>query len=103
VGKQTLLGVVGAIVLGFMAWRADAKDAWIFGVCALALILVIAFLNFRFADAHPAEAMLEGAEMLALQHQVLAAKSIEAPKDSPVIPDPAGKPPDPNPPEAVDQ
>ena len=44
---------------------------------------------------------MEGAEVLALQHQ-LAAKNLVAPPDSPVIPDPKGGPPQLEPPQEPD-
>lgn len=103
VGKQTLLAVIGACAIAAIAWRSDPAYAWIFGICAVVLLLVVAVLNFWYAHAHPAEAMLEGTEMLAFQHQMLAAKFLQPPKDSAIIPNPENKPPELNPSEAPDQ
>ena len=100
-GKQTLLGIVGAAVLCIIAWRTPVDGVMIAGM-ALLLVLVIAGLNFRFADKHPVEAMMEGTEMLALQHQAYAAKTITPPKTSEVIPNPQGNPPENEPTEGPD-
>jgi hypothetical protein len=102
VGKQTLLAMVGVSVLGVIAWRIPSAGLLI-AVLVMILVLTIAGLSFWYAHRHPAEAMLEGAEMLALQHQILAAKSLEPPKDSAIIPNPEGKSPERNPPEGADQ
>lgn len=89
------------VVLGGLALQSRAATlaiAVIIAVVALAAII----LNFVYAHAHPVEAMMEGTEILAWQHQVLAAKYLQAPKDSPVIPNPTGEPPRSNPPEEID-
>ena len=98
VGKQTLLGVVGASALVSIAWRVDPKEALIVGAMATIVLVTVAILNFCYAHKHPAEAMLEGGEMLVFQHQVLAAKSVQLPQDSPIIPNPGGSPPQLDPP-----
>lgn len=69
VGKQTILGIIGAVVLAAIAWRTDPKYAWILGIAALALVLTVAILNYTYADRHPGEATLEGAEIIAF-HQL---------------------------------
>jgi hypothetical protein len=98
VGKQTLLGLVGVLALAAIARSGGEKDALIIAVLAAVVLILIAVLNYCFADRHPVEAMLEGAEMVALHHQVLAAKSEESlPQDSPVIPNPGGAAPQINP------
>jgi hypothetical protein len=97
VGKQTLLGVIGVFALATIAWKTDAKDALFIAILAAVFLVLIAVLNFTFAHKHPVEAMLEGTEMLALQHQVLAAKSMEISQDSPILPNPGGAPPQLNP------
>lgn len=103
VGKQTLLGVLGVFALAVIAWRADAKYAALIGILAAAVLILVAILNFCFAHKHPAEAMLEGTEMLALQHHMLAAKYMDIPQDSPVIPNPGGAEPQLNPPQEIEQ
>jgi hypothetical protein len=92
VGKQTLLGIAGMTVLGVIAWKTNANGI-IIALLAVFLVLAVAIMNFLYADRHPAEAMLEGLEMVALHHQMLAAKTLEPPSNSPVIPNPEGNPP----------
>jgi hypothetical protein len=98
VGKQTLLGIFAVLGLASLGWRASQGDILSIAVIAAIVVLAIAFLNFRYAHSHPAEATLEGTEMLALQHQVMASKFIEPPKDSTIVPNPGGSPPQSNPP-----
>ena len=96
VGKQTILGILGAFALASIAWKASGRDVLILGLTVAVLLLIIAILNFAYANKHPVEATLEGSEMLAFQHQVLASKSLEAPKDSAIVPNPNGAPPQTN-------
>jgi hypothetical protein len=104
VGKQTLLGVAGAVALTIIAWRSDPRYAWIIGISAAILLLTTVILNFVYADRHPAEATLEGGEIIAYHHEVIAAKNmLEVPKNSPMIPDPDSAPPQLNPPEAAEE
>ena len=103
VGKQTLLGVIGVVALAAIAWKADSKAAIVIAALATVVLILIAILNFCFAHKHPVEAMLEGTEMLALQHQVLAAKSAEVPQNAPVIADPSSAIPQLNPPQENEQ
>jgi hypothetical protein len=103
VGKQTLLGVIAVSALAAIAWKAEAKDALLIAIVAAGVVALIAILNFYYSHKHPVEATLEGAEMLALQHQVLAAKSLEPPKDSQIIPNPGGAEPKENPPTEPDK
>ncbi len=103
VGKQTLLGLIGAGALAVIAWRADPRYAWILGICAAILLLTVAVLNFVYADKHPGEATLEGAEIIAFHHQAFWAKNMTGlPSDSRILPNPDGAPPQLNPPEGVD-
>jgi hypothetical protein len=103
VGKQTLLGIATVAGLAVIAWKAESKDVIFIAIAAAVIALTIAVLNFCYARSHPVEAMMEGTEMLVLQHQVLASKSVEPPKSSPVIPNPEGTPPQLNPPLGADQ
>ncbi|HEV1996047.1 MAG TPA: hypothetical protein VGR03_17070 [Candidatus Acidoferrum sp.] len=103
VGKQTLLGVIGSATLVSIAWGADATTKLVIAVLAGVLLILVALLNFSFANKHAAEAMLEGTEMLAFQHQVHAAKSAEVPQNAPVIPNPGGSAPQLNPSQETEQ
>lgn len=102
-GKQTYLGIFGVVGLAAIAFRADSNGALMIAVGTIILVIAIAVLNYRYADRHPVEAMMEGTEMLALQHQMLAAKRLELPKESAVVPNPQGAPPNPNPPTETDE
>jgi hypothetical protein len=102
VGKQTLLGVICVIGLAAIAWKAEPSAALIIAVLVVSVVVLIAILNFYYAHKHPAEAMLEGAEMLAFQHHALSTKYEESPPDSPVLPNPGGSPPQLNPPQGTE-
>jgi len=65
VGKQTLLAIVGVVGLAAIAWRADQGHVWILGIGAIVLVVAVAIMNYVYADKHPAEATLEGAEIIA--------------------------------------
>jgi hypothetical protein len=82
VGKQTYLGIFGVGALAVIAFRADSNGALIIGVVAALMVLIIAVMNYIYASNHPVEAMMEGGEMLALQHQQLAAKGLASPPAS---------------------
>jgi len=103
VGKQTIMVMVSVVALASIAWRMDATGGLIIASLCAGLVALVAVLNFCYAHKHPAEATLEGAEMIALQHQMLAAKSMEAPKNSPMIPNPGGAPPQLNPPQEAEE
>jgi len=103
VGKQTLLGLVGAGMLAAIALRADAQTGLVLGVLAGILLILIAVLNFSFANKHPAEAMLEGLEMLAFHHQTRASKTEQLVQNAPLIPNPGGSAPQLNPPDEPEQ
>lgn len=93
-GKQTLLGVFVVLMLGAVAWRANQGDLLTIAVLGVGIVGFIAILNFIYATRHPMEAMLEGSEIIAYQHQALAAKFITAPpKETLVIPKPGSAPP----------
>ncbi len=81
-GKQTYLGIFGVGALAVIAFRADSNGALIIGVVAALMVLIIAVMNYIYASNHPVEAMMEGGEMLALQHQQLAAKGLASPPAS---------------------
>ncbi len=102
-GKQALLGVTGAGMLTAIALKVGGQPALLLGGLAGGLLILIAVLNYRFADKHTAEATLEGLEMIAYQHQSRASKSEEMPQDSPVIPNPGGSVPQLNPPDEPEQ
>jgi hypothetical protein len=104
VGKQTLLGVFGALALAVIAWRATPQYAPLLGIIAGILLLTVVVLNFVYANRHPVEATLEGAEMVAFHYQSMAAKNMpEPPSGTHVVPDPSGKPPLLNPPGGTDE
>ena len=71
VGKQALLGVTGAGMLTAIALKVGGQPALVLGGLAGGLLILIAILNYRFADKHTAEATLEGLEMIAYQHRNL--------------------------------
>jgi hypothetical protein len=102
VGKQSLLGIALVAMLGVVAWKVPSSQALFVAGIAAFIVALIAVLNFCYANKHPVEAMMEGAEVLALQHEVLASKSVEPPRDSRVIPNPEGVPPLLNPPEVAE-
>ena len=58
VGKQTLLGIFAVGSLAAIAWRAPPDQVPIIAIGAVVIVLVIAVLNFIFADRHPVEATL---------------------------------------------
>ncbi len=103
VGKQTLLGVIGAGMLTAIALKVGGQPALVLGGLAAALLILVVVLNYRFADKHTAEATLEGLEMVAYQHQTRASKSEEMPQDAPVIPNPVGSVPQLNPSQEPEQ
>jgi hypothetical protein len=96
-------GVVGKLAIvalgGFLATVGVAKytsgTAQIISiVCVLAVTLVTVRWILNYAEKHPISATLEGGEMVLWQQQVtLAAKGQLPPRESPVIPDPEGSPP----------
>lgn len=107
-------GVVGKIAIvalgGFLATIGVAK----YTSGPIQIIAILAVLSttimtlrwiFSYAEKHPVSATLEGAEIILWRQQqmMLAAKGVTLPKDSPVIPDPHGSPPQLNPTQGEDQ
>ncbi len=97
-------GVVGKLAIvalgGFLATVGVAKytsgTAQIISIiCVLAVTLVIVRWILDYAQKHPISATLEGGEMVLWQQQqmTLAAKGQLPPKESPIIPNPGGSPP----------
>jgi hypothetical protein len=99
VGKQTILGIVTVAVMGVIAFRADVTAIPLLACLAVGVVALIVLANLWYAHHHPAEAMFDGTEMLAFQHQMMAAKSLNPPKEAPVVPNPDGEPPQLNPPD----
>jgi len=107
-------GIVGKISMvalgGFLATIGVAKyttgSAQI--VCVLSVLLTTVLTIrwiFNYAEKHPTSATLEGAEVILWQQQqmMLASKNVTPPKESPVIPNPEGPPPQLLPPQGEDQ
>jgi len=90
-------------MLSAIALKVGGQPALLLGGLAGGLLILIAVLNYSFATKHPAEATLEGLEMVAYQHQARASKSEELPQDAPVIPNPGGAVPQLNPPDEPEQ
>ena len=104
-GKVTYIALAAIIATaGLMAYGGVE---WL-KVLSLVAILGFALLTIKwvlnYADKHPQSATLEGSEIIAWQQQVIssAAKTIQPPKDSPIIPNPNGPPPQINPPDEAE-
>jgi hypothetical protein len=92
VGKQTLLGIACVIGLAFISWRAEPSAMLWIAILVVVLVGLIAILNFVYANKHPMEATLEGAEIIAWQHHVVASKTAGELPSSNVVPNPEGPP-----------
>lgn len=105
VGKVALIAIIGlAATVAGMTW---AGNPWLKGGCLLIIpgttIWIIRQI-LDYAERNPLPAVMDGAEMLIWQQQqvMLAAKNLTPPKDSPIIPDPEGAPPQLNPQQGAD-
>jgi hypothetical protein len=95
VGKLAVISVGGVVgVIGVAKYTSGIPQlVSILSVLATTLIVVRWTLNY--AEKHPISATLEGAEIILWQQQklLLAAKNLNPPNESPVIPDPQSTPP----------
>jgi hypothetical protein len=105
VGKLALVGVICLVGLSGVGIRSSSST--IEALCAvLATVVVLSLVGaiLWYSHAHPDQATLEGMEVVLLyQQKAWATKGLEAPKNAPVIPNPAGIAPQLNPPEDPDQ
>ena len=106
VGKLALIGVACFAVL--LAVGAKSSSATVQGMCAIMAVIVALALGgaiLRYSDKHPDQATLEGMEVVIFhQQKAWAAKGWTGePPIGPVIPDPAGAPPQISPPEDMDR
>ena len=104
-GKVALVALGGfAAVIGVSKYTTGTVQ--IIGISAILFttLLIIRWI-LNYAEKHPGSATLEGAEVILWQQQqiLLAAKNMTLPKDSPVIANPGGTPPQLNPPQGEDQ
>jgi hypothetical protein len=105
VGKVALVALGGfAAAIGIAKYTAGMIQLCVLGGDFATTLLIIHWI-FRYAEKHPGSATLEGAEMILWQQQQLsiAAKNMNPPLQSPVIPDPKGSMPQLNPPQEADK
>jgi hypothetical protein len=106
VGKVALIALFGfASTAACMTW---AGSLLVKGACLLIIpgtTIWIIWKIFDYAERNPLPAVMDGAEMLIWQQQqtMLATKSSTPPKESPVIPNPEGAPPQLNPSQESDK
>ena len=107
-------GVVGKIAIvalgGFLSAIGVAKyTAGTIQIVSIIAILLTTVMTIRwildYAEKHPVSATLEGAEIILWRQQqmMIASKDAIPPKDSPVVPNPEGSPPQLAPPEGADR
>jgi hypothetical protein len=106
VGKLALVGVFCLVCLGGVGMRSP--DRFVEALCAsLATLVVLGIAAgiLWYSHVHPNEATLEGMEAVVYQQHKAWAASKEKGRfpELPDIPDPAGSPPQLNPPEVEDQ
>src|SRR5437763_205458 len=105
VGKVTLVALGGlTAAVGVAKYTTGITQI----VCVVAVLLVTTLIIrwiFDYAKKNPESATLEGTEIILWQQQrlMLAAKDTTPPKESPVIADPKGTPPQLNPSQGADQ
>jgi hypothetical protein len=100
VGKVALVALGGfAAAIGVAKYTAGSVQTICVMAVLLTAILIIRWI-LNYAEKHPASATLEGAEIILWQQQqlMLAAKNMTPPKESPVIANPEGMPPQLKPP-----
>jgi len=79
VGKTTWAVGITLIVLGVVAARLGNQWLLIAVAGIAAVVFIVYFVGaIRFADKHPAEALLEGAELLRWKQYEVAAKGLTA-------------------------
>jgi hypothetical protein len=87
VGKQTLLGIALCTGLAAVALRSSDRYVQLLAIVLIFLaVLSIVAGNLWYAHKHPAEATLEGLEIVALQHSLVGSKFQDVAQQSPVVP-----------------
>jgi len=90
VGKITLATITFFIFLSVAVWKLTTE--WmIFSASFLGFLGIIFVVHkvMDFANSHPAEAMLEGAELVQYRQVELAAKNIGVLPSGPAVPSPS--------------
>lgn len=85
-GKQAFVTVVSVLSLGGAVWRIDSVALQTGCIVLAFAVAMTGLLCMSFhGHLHPVEATLEGTEMVAWQHQVLAAKAAPSIPEGPPV------------------
>ncbi len=88
VGKMTVIGLIGLVVIGIIGRNLVGNWAVLGGITLAASIIVFVVQTiYKFADRHPELALFEGAELLRWQQMQIEAKGMQAPKSLPPVPE----------------
>jgi hypothetical protein len=92
VGKASYVAGAAIFALAGVAW-ALRDPIYLLADAVLVLILFVVYFAgvLWFANRHPGVALLEGAELIQWRQMDIAAKSIAAIEDVPVLPEPENR------------
>jgi len=90
IGKTTNAWIALCVPLALMAWGLSSRPEYliIFAVIVLLLFAAYFFGSLWFANKNPAQALLEGSELITWKSMEMAAKDMPKVPLTPAIPDP---------------